>query len=129
MVNADPTGLGNSSEDITTHLMLANPVEGKKVSSRSSVGASISSSLAGRGDTGVDLCWYLNDEFKQLSMEQKEECNVWQKSDKGQAYIKADKERKNQNDLLTKRSVLKKEGELILMVSVMVVRVVNKSTK
>ena len=103
MVNADLTGLGNSFKDTTTHLMLVDYIEGKRHSSRSGAGVSISSTLAGRDDTGVDLRWYPNDEFKQLSMEQKDELIVWRQSDKNQAYIKAGKDKVKVNWLANKK--------------------------
>ena len=51
-----------SFEGTATHLMLADPIE-KHVKSKRTGGASISSALAGRGSTGVDLRWYNRDEF------------------------------------------------------------------
>ena len=56
-VNGDPSGLGNNFEAAVTHLMLANPVKKHKVKRKRSRNPSISSVLAGRGKTGVDLCW------------------------------------------------------------------------
>ena len=72
MINGDPNGLGNSFEGTATHLMLVDPIK-KNVKSKRSGGALISSALTGRGSTGVDLCWYNRDEFKQLTQEQKDE--------------------------------------------------------
>ena len=69
IVNADPTGLGNSFEDTATHLVLADPMEKKVKNHKTPGGASISSILAGIGNTGVDFCWYNRDEFKQSSQE------------------------------------------------------------
>ena len=56
MVNAYPTGLGNSFESTSTHLMLANPFEKKVKSKKTHGGSSISSTLTGGGNPGVDLC-------------------------------------------------------------------------
>ena len=53
------------------HLMLVDPIE-KHVKSKRSGGASISSALARRGSTSVDLHWYNRDEFKQLNQAQKD---------------------------------------------------------
>lgn len=89
MVNADPTGLGNSFEDTATHLMLAGPIEKKVKNHRKPGGASISSTLAGRGNTGIDLCWYNRDEFKQLNKEQRDELIEWQRLDADKVVIKA----------------------------------------
>ena len=91
MVNADPTGLGNSFESTATHLMLADPIEKKVKSKRTPGGATISSTLAGRGSTGVDLCWCNSDEFKQLTQDQKDKLIEWQGSDAGKVVIKANK--------------------------------------
>ena len=53
-VNSDPAGLGANFEGTATHLMLADPIEKKESSRGTPRGASISSALAGRGDsTGV----------------------------------------------------------------------------
>ena len=54
-INGDPLSLGNNFEGATTHLMLADPVEKDKVKCKRSGNPSISSALAGRGQTGVDL--------------------------------------------------------------------------
>ena len=69
MVNGDPTGLGDSFEKTATHLILASPIEKRVKSKKTPGGASISSTLAGRSNTGVDLCWYNWDEFKRLNQE------------------------------------------------------------
>ena len=53
--------------------MLADPIIKKVNSKRTPRGASISSALAGRVCTSIDLCWYNRDEFKQLTQEQKDE--------------------------------------------------------
>lgn len=58
MVNADPIGLGNSFEDTVTHLMLVDPVEAKIRPHKTLTDASISSTLAGKDETGVDLHLY-----------------------------------------------------------------------
>ena len=71
IINGDPTGLGDSFEGTPMHLMLADPIE-KHVKGKGR-GASISSALAGRGTTGVDLRWYNRDEFKNLNQAQKDE--------------------------------------------------------
>ena len=59
VINGDPNGLGNNFEAAVTHLMLADPVEKNKMRRvKRSRNPSISSALAGRGKTGVDLRWY-----------------------------------------------------------------------
>ena len=58
MFNSDPTGLGMRFKDTATNLMLADPLVATNRARKLKAGASISSSLAGRGGTGVDLCWY-----------------------------------------------------------------------
>ena len=52
---------------------------------------SISSALAGKGKTGVDLCWYNRDEVKQLDQAQKDELILWRSSVEGKAVILANK--------------------------------------
>ena len=58
MVTSDPTGLGMRFKDTATNLMLADPSGGSEYKSKKSNkrnGASISSTLSGRGSSGVDL--------------------------------------------------------------------------
>ena len=69
-INGNPIGLKNNFEAASRHLMLADPVEKHKVKGKRSGNPSISSALVGRGKTGVDLCWYTRDEFKQLDQAQ-----------------------------------------------------------
>ena len=58
-INGDQSGLDNNFEAAATHLMLADPVEKDKVKRNMRSGnSSISSALAGRGKTGVDLRMY-----------------------------------------------------------------------
>ena len=59
--------------------------------SKQSGSVSISSALAGRRRTGVDLCWYNRDKFKQLDQAQKDELILWQTSAEGQAIVLANK--------------------------------------
>ena len=58
MVNSNPTGLRTRFEDTAINLMLAHPLgstEYKPKGKQRRNGASISSTLSGRGGTGVDL--------------------------------------------------------------------------
>jgi len=87
MVNSDPNGLGMRFKDTATNLMLADPL--LQQARRSKTGESISFSLAGRGGTGVDLCWCPAKEFKELSLEQRDELMEGRNSNKGKAVIKA----------------------------------------
>ena len=90
-INDDSNGLGNNFEAAAMHLMLADPVEKHKVKGKRSGNPSISSALAGRGKTGVDLGWYNRDEFKQLDQAQKDELILWRSSAEGKAVILANK--------------------------------------
>ena len=69
MINSDPTGLGMCFEDTATNLMLGDPnsVVGFKPRNQKRSDASISTTLSGRGKTGVDLRWYPAKEFKELN--------------------------------------------------------------
>ena len=87
MVNSDPTGLGMCFENTATNLMLADP--SVQQARKSKTGTSISSSLAGRGGTGVDLCWYPAKKFKELSSDQRDELMELGNSNEGKAVIKA----------------------------------------
>ena len=78
-------------EGTGTHLMLDDPIDKKVKSKRPPGGASISSALLERGCTGVNLCWYNRDEFKQLTQEQTDELIEWQGPDAGKAVIKVNK--------------------------------------
>jgi len=87
-VNTDPGGLGANFEANATHLIFADPIETKELSRGTSRAASISSTLAGRGDdTGVDLRWYSPAEFKKFTQEEKIELARWKRSDAGKAVI------------------------------------------
>ena len=85
--------------------MLSDPIE-KHVKSKKSEGTLISSALTGRGSTGVNLCWYNRDEFKQLTQEQKDESILWQTSAEGKVIIKA-----NKNQLKADCNVKKRKFE------------------
>ena len=81
--------------------MLADPVEKHK--SKQTKKVTISSSLAGRGTTGVDLRWYPNAEFKKLSDDQRNELMEWRKTPEGESAMKrsleeARKKRKNNSN-------------------------------
>ena len=78
-INGDPMGLGMNFVAAATHLMLADPVERSKVKRKRlrNNNPSISSVLAGRGETGVDFRWYNRDEFKGLDQDQKDELAAW----------------------------------------------------
>ena len=58
-INGDPNGMRMNFETAATHVMLADPVERKAVqfnnSKRKRNSISISSALAGRGESGVDF--------------------------------------------------------------------------
>ena len=88
-------------------------------SKRTPVGALVSSALARRGSTGVDLRWYNCNEFKQLTQEQKDELVMWRASEAGKAIIKANKNQLKADRLAKKKNL--KEGEEILINSVAVV--------
>ena len=91
-INGDPNGLGNNFEAAATHLVLADPVEKDKVRCVKRSGAQfISSAIAERGRTGVDLRWYKRDEFKLLDQSQKDELISWRTSAEGKAVIEANK--------------------------------------
>ena len=85
-INGDPNGKGSDFEETATHLMLADPVE-KQHKSKQTKKVTISSSLAGRGSTGVDLRWYPNAEFK-LSDDQRSELMEWRKTPEGESAMK-----------------------------------------
>ena len=87
--------------------MLADPIEKKVKSTRTPGDVIITSTLAGRGNTGVDFHWYNWDEFKQLTQDQKDKLIEWQGSDAGKAVIKANKSKAKAERLAKKR----KEGE------------------
>ena len=100
-INGDPNGKGSDFEETATHLMLADPVEKHK--SKQTKKVTISSSLAGRGTTGVDLRWYPNAEFKKLSDDQRNELMEWRKTPEGESAMKrsleeARKKRKNNSN-------------------------------
>lgn len=85
-INGDPNGKGSDFEETATHLMLADPVEKHK--SKQTKKVTISSSLAGRGTTGVDLRWYPNAEFRKLSDDQRNELMEWRKTPEGESAMK-----------------------------------------
>ena len=90
MVTSNPTGLGMCFEDTTTNLMLADPSGSTKYKPKGKQkrnGTSISSTLLGRGGTGVDLQWYPAKEFKNLIDVQRDELTNWRNSDEGKAVI------------------------------------------
>ena len=78
-------------EGAATHSMLADPVEKSKVLKRKArtSNPSISSTLAGRGGTGVDFRWYNRDEFKGLNQDQKDESSAWLTTAVGKAAMDA----------------------------------------
>ena len=85
--------------------MLADTIE-KHVKSKRFGGVSISSVLARRGNTGVDLRWYNQDESKQLNQAQKDELILWQTSEEGKTIIKA-----NKNQLKAEHNAKKRKSE------------------
>ena len=85
-INGDPNGKGSDFEETATHLMLADPVEKHK--SKQTKKVTISSLLAGRGTTGVDLRWYPNAEFRKLSDDQRNELMEWRKTPEGESAMK-----------------------------------------
>ena len=105
-INGDPLGLGMNFEGAATHLMLADPVEKSKVKRKRTSNPSISSVLAGRGETGVDFRWYNRDEFKLLNQDQKDELSACQTSAVGKAAIDATKA-----EFKAKRNVKKQKQE------------------
>ena len=90
-INCDPLGLGMNFEGAATHLILADPIEKSKVKHKQSSNPSISSALAGRSETGVDLRWYNRGEFKLLDQHQKVELFAWRTSAEGKVVIEAAK--------------------------------------
>ena len=87
-INGDPNGKEDDFEETATHLMLADIVEKHIENKTNKSRASISSSLAGRGSTGVDLRWYPNSEFWKLSDDQRNELMKWRKTLYGDATMK-----------------------------------------
>ena len=77
-INGDPNGMGMNFEKAATHLMLTDPVEKSSVKGkhRKRNHPTISSALAGRGETGVDFRWHNRSEFKALTADQKDELSA-----------------------------------------------------
>ena len=73
--------------------MLADPVERTAVKSkRKRSGISIST-LAGRGELGVDFRWHNRNEFKRLTSDQKDESSAWRNTPPGKKSMKEAKDK------------------------------------
>ena len=89
-INGDPNGMGINFEKAATHLMLADPVErsGVKSKRRRTTNPTISSALAGRGESGVDFYWHNRNKFKALTDDQKDDLSLWRSTAQGKAAVK-----------------------------------------
>jgi hypothetical protein len=87
-INSDPDGMGSDFERTAEHLMTSDPVE-KSISKSKKI--TISSTLGGKGDTGVEFRWYTMKEYKTLSEPQKIELGAWRSSEIGKASMAASK--------------------------------------
>ena len=97
-IKGDPNGMGANFELTAEHLLRADPVEKSKAKSKNRNGASISSTLGGKGPkTGVEYRWYQGNEFSKLSEEQQDELRSWRSSAKGKAHIQKTKEEYQSN--------------------------------
>ena len=91
-VRADTNNMRSDFESASNHLIEVDPYKKLRSASGKSGSANVSSvTFAGRGKTGVDLCWHSRPEFQKLTDEQKDELREWQQTGDGKKALAASK--------------------------------------
>ena len=87
-INRDKDVLGRNLDDVINLLIEADPVVKKTSNLKKRNSVQVSTTLAGRGEIGVNFCWHPHIEFKKLTQEQKDELNAWRETPEEQEASK-----------------------------------------